>query len=241
MFTMVRVGILGATGYAGIELVRILPKFSVKKSHFLLFLSPAPEKWTYSNDNHRYKTLKNSKNHFTRALPSQTINIPSTTLTMIYISITIQWRCCNSKKLSFAKDEKVVKPPQKPVISNALIAGVIACVRSAIPNRIPIIKLPTIFTTKVPNGKPPTTNKWHNRPVAYRRQVPTKPPRPAKNIIFIIYISFSQIYEILFQIQCHTSFLLFRCEFAPLHHGTFFARQQPNLNLFYYAFNTKRI
>jgi hypothetical protein len=92
----------------------------------------------------------------------------------------------------------VVKPPQKPVMSRALMAGVMACVRSAIPKRIPIIRLPRIFTTKVPSGNPPTTNKWHNRPVAYRRQVPTKPPKPAINIIFIISISFSQIYENLF-------------------------------------------
>lgn len=90
--------------------------------------------------------------------------------------------------MSSAKVEKVVKPPQKPVMSNALIDDDNTPRLSAKPNSRPIKKLPTTFTANVPRGKPPKWMWSHRRPVRNRRQVPAKPPHPAINISFIIAI-----------------------------------------------------
>jgi urease subunit gamma len=63
--------------------------------------------------------------------------------------------------------------------------------------------------------------------------VPTKPPKPAINIIFIISISFSQIYiDLFFKFSATPCFCYITPELPFLHRGTFFARHQPNLNLF---------
>lgn len=50
------------------------------------------------------------------------------------------------------KDEKVVNPPQIPVAKNILISFESKLDLSLKPKTIPIIKLPTIFTTNVPTG-----------------------------------------------------------------------------------------
>lgn len=48
--------------------------------------------------------------------------------------------------------EKVVKPPQKPVISNNLISGLTTELFSANEKKMPIKKHPIIFTESVPSG-----------------------------------------------------------------------------------------
>ena len=55
--------------------------------------------------------------------------------------------------MSSANDEKVVKPPQNPVIRKTFIDGEMRCVFSARPKKMPITKLPMMLTANVPQGK----------------------------------------------------------------------------------------
>ena len=84
--------------------------------------------------------------------------------------------------MSSENDEKVVNPPQNPVIRKTFIDGEIKWVFSAIPKKMPMMKLPTTFTVNVPHGKAELQTKWANLPVRKRRQVPIKPPIPAISI-----------------------------------------------------------
>ena len=84
--------------------------------------------------------------------------------------------------MSSANEEKVVNPPQKPVMRNTFIEGEITWFRSARPKKIPITKLPMILTANVPHGKADVVSTCASLPVRKRRQVPMKPPRPAMSI-----------------------------------------------------------
>lgn len=53
---------------------------------------------------------------------------------------------------SKAKEEKVVKPPQKPVANNNLNSGERMLPLLPNPKMMPIIKQPKILTPKVPKG-----------------------------------------------------------------------------------------
>ena len=57
---------------------------------------------------------------------------------------------CSNDKLSIEKAEKVVNPPQKPVIRNSLISGENWDHRPLAPNKHPMIRQPVTFTKKVP-------------------------------------------------------------------------------------------
>ena len=81
--------------------------------------------------------------------------------------------------MSSANDEKVVNPPQKPVIRKTFIDGEMTWVFSARPKKMPITKLPIILTANVPHGNAETVMTWASFPVRKRRHVPIKPPSPA--------------------------------------------------------------
>ena len=92
--------------------------------------------------------------------------------------------------MSSANDEKVVKPPQNPVIRKTFIDGEMRCVFSARPKKMPITKLPMMLTANVPQGKAETVMTWASFPVRKRRHVPIKPPKPAIIIALNILIVF---------------------------------------------------
>ena len=85
--------------------------------------------------------------------PNHTIAKPKRKLSPTYSPSDIQWRCCSIRYMSSAKEEKVVKPPQNPVMRNTFIEGDITFDLSARPKNIPITKLPITLTEKVPQGK----------------------------------------------------------------------------------------
>jgi hypothetical protein len=60
--------------------------------------------------------------------------------------------------LSYEKLEKVVYPPQMPVIRNSLHSVVSVAYLSEKPYSRPIIKHPVIFTRNVPAGKATVTS-----------------------------------------------------------------------------------
>ena len=92
--------------------------------------------------------------------------------------------------MSSASDEKVVKPPQNPVIRKTFIDGEMAWVFSASPKKMPMMKLPIRLTANVPHGNAETVMTWASLPVRKRRQVPMKPPRPAMSIALNIIRTF---------------------------------------------------
>ena len=59
-----------------------------------------------------------------------------------------------SEELSFMNVEKVVKPPQKPVVSNSLVAGdIMPFPFQDNPERNPMMRHPNTLTAIVPKGK----------------------------------------------------------------------------------------
>lgn len=90
---------------------------------------------------------------------------------------------------SWLNEEKVVKPPQKPVMSNALTAASISW-RPHRPKNMPIRKQPTMLTMKVPAGNDPLNMRLAATPVRYLPQVPKNPPMPAIIIDSIMIVSF---------------------------------------------------
>lgn len=67
---------------------------------------------------------------------------------------------CNNRKASFEKEEKVVNPPQNPTVRNNLHSGDIKLPFSEMPKKIPINKLPRMFTRNVPHGKTDAKEIW---------------------------------------------------------------------------------
>lgn len=61
--------------------------------------------------------------------------------------------CRNKFKVSKLKEEKVVKPPKKPMNTSCLKTGIVLSLDSKIPNKIPIMNDPITFTASVPCGK----------------------------------------------------------------------------------------
>lgn len=57
--------------------------------------------------------------------------------------------------MSSAKAEKVVNPPQNPVMRRTFSSGVMTCVFSIRPKSRPIMKQPITLTRNVPIGKTP--------------------------------------------------------------------------------------
>ena len=66
--------------------------------------------------------------------------------------------------MSSAKDENVVKPPQKPVIRSTFSPGVITWAFSRRPKNRPIMKQPMMLTKNVPMGKEPWNMPEHHFP-----------------------------------------------------------------------------
>lgn len=102
---------------------------------------------------------------FINIRPATTIKTPKMILIEVYNTITNQCRWLSSMYVSLANDEKVVNPPQNPVMSSALIVGEITFDLSANPKSTPISKDPRMFTTNVPIGNVETTIILHKRPV----------------------------------------------------------------------------
>ena len=85
--------------------------------------------------------------------PKKTAAIPKKTLKDEYPANLIHSLFCKSMKASFEKEENVVNPPHIPTVRNTLHSCDIKPPFSVIPKRIPIRKLPEIFTRNVPQGK----------------------------------------------------------------------------------------
>ena len=73
--------------------------------------------------------------------------------------------------MSSANDEKVVNPPQKPVIRKTFIDGEMTWVFSGRLKKMPITKLPIILTANVPHGNAETVMTWASFPVRKRRMI----------------------------------------------------------------------
>lgn len=100
------------------------------------------------------------------------------------------WLLFISVKVSFAKVENVVKPPQKPVIIN--IRKLLEGIRLA---NSPIQKHPNILTVKVAIGKGNGSDLTINTDARKRKMLPTAPPTPTNSICFInIYLKFTALF-----------------------------------------------
>jgi len=84
------------------------------------------------------------------------------------------------------KVEKVVKPPQKPVVSIRRTAGLTPPLSLDNEEKIPIRKQPSTLTTIVPKGNEPATASCKYFEITIRRLPPTKLPIPTKRTSFII-------------------------------------------------------
>lgn len=82
--------------------------------------------------------------------------------------------------------EKVVKPPQKPTINKAFNLGFISPALFRAPISTPNNKQPKTLIVKVAKGKVSFQYETKRRLTRNRKQVPTKPPIPAKIISFHI-------------------------------------------------------
>ena len=88
-------------------------------------------------------------------------------------------------RFSFIKVEKVVKPPQNPVIRSSLVAGEILLL-SAIAESKPIRKLPTTLTANVAKGNWVFIKKAMPLPERQRMPPPKKLPIHTNNNSFIV-------------------------------------------------------
>lgn len=70
----------------------------------------------------------------------------------MYNSATSEFPDWNSFIFSRAKAEKVVNPPQKPVMNNNFKSAFGICCFVKNPTKIPTIKQPTTFTQNVAQG-----------------------------------------------------------------------------------------
>lgn len=86
--------------------------------------------------------------------------------------------------LSNANVEKVVNPPQKPVVNNKVWFWESKLFLKDIPNTIPISKHPIILTKNVPKKK-----FWKYElkilEIKYLRTLPIPPPKNTSSILFI--------------------------------------------------------
>ncbi len=91
------------------------------------------------------------------------------------------WLLFTNVKVSLAKVENVVKPPQKPVISKnrRLFEGIRFAKR-------PIQKQPNILTKNVATGKGKGSIRATKTDVRNLKILPTAPPAPTNIICFII-------------------------------------------------------
>lgn len=85
--------------------------------------------------------------------PAIVANNPKIMLPAKYRKNVINRSACNRPYPSRANAEKVVKPPQKPVINNNLISGDRKAYLEERPYKKPISRHPEMFARKVPAGK----------------------------------------------------------------------------------------
>ena len=83
---------------------------------------------------------------------------------------------------SFMNVEKVVNPPQNPVVRRRRTAGLIPPLSLGNEAKIPIRKQPNTFTTIVPKGNEPAMASCTYFDITMRRLPPTKLPTPTKRI-----------------------------------------------------------
>lgn len=92
----------------------------------------------------------------------------------------------NNPTASFEKEEKVVKPPKKPVTKKSL-HSMLKFPRSVSPKIIPIRKQPIILTAIVPKGNADKNLFWTYCEKKYRDKPPKQLPIPTDKIILIAY------------------------------------------------------
>ena len=88
--------------------------------------------------------------------------------------------------LSFAKEEKVVNPPQKPVLSSRYHALSVELFLPNIANTIPKRKHPSRLTVNVPQGNPWSQAFFISVESRYLMAPPKKLPVPTINNAFSI-------------------------------------------------------
>jgi hypothetical protein len=86
------------------------------------------------------------------AYPKKTAMKPKKILNPVYKRIERNCPLCSSIRFSFVNDEKVVNPPHNPTIKKRRHSVVRIVLLSDIPVRNPMMKLPVILTSRVPNG-----------------------------------------------------------------------------------------
>ena len=82
--------------------------------------------------------------------PKKTANMQRLKLNRLYSAKVWYWPDCSNSKFSKANVEKVVNPPQNPVINSKRHSGENHSNLFARPKNTPIAKQPTMFTAKVP-------------------------------------------------------------------------------------------
>lgn len=116
-------------------------------------------------------------------IPSHTALMPSTELASMYKNAKGIWLLLARVKVSLANVEKVVNPPQNPVISKKriLLDGI------RLMNN-PMQKQPNMLTAKVAQGKGNDSLLTTNIEVKNRKTLPIAPPAATNNICLIIWL-----------------------------------------------------
>ena len=79
--------------------------------------------------------------------------------------------------------ENVVNPPQNPTVKKSFTSFGAAIFSKNIENPKPIMKLPIMFTLRVPRGKDKHAFE-HKSPIEYLKSAPKPPPKNiARNLI----------------------------------------------------------
>lgn len=87
-------------------------------------------------------------------------------------------------RVSFPKEENVVKPPRTPTIKSVLVSRVKTPRVSAMNERKPMMKQPARFTARVPYGKLMLPLRFWTMPLAeYLSADPMNPPTPTRRIL----------------------------------------------------------
>ena len=90
---------------------------------------------------------------------------------------------CSIARLSLAKVEKVVKPPQKPVVNRRHQLLSVVENLAKMPYNSPIMKHPNRLTVRVPHGND-VLCPFINVEIKYLAAPPTKLPEPTIRIAF---------------------------------------------------------
>ena len=117
-------------------------------------------------------------------MPATVASSPNATLPVVYSKKYSRWPERSNEIFSSEKVEKVVKPPQMPVIKKSFVPGWSNWPFSNSPKNTPMARQPRIFTNMVPMGKADGCSLYETVCKPYRSTPPKPLPAATNNIAF---------------------------------------------------------